>query len=72
MTQEEEKQAQAERIDKQLREKRMRVLHLANMIIMRPESRNPYVLETIALEIRSLAYQQRALERVKEGAVIAE
>ena len=71
MTQE-EKQAQDERIDKQIREKRMRILHLANMIIMRQESRSPYVLESIALELRSLAYQQRALERVKEGAVIAD
>ena len=71
MSQEEEQQ-QAERIDKELREKRFRALHLANMIIMRQEARNPYVLDGIALELRSLAFQMRALERVKEGKVITE
>ena len=73
MKQEEQKnETQEERIEHELREKRFRVLHLANMIVMRTESRNPYVLDGIALELRSLAFQMRALERVKEGKVITE
>ena len=43
----------------------LRVLQIANTIIMKPEGRDPYTVETLAIELRHLAYQTRSLKNGK-------
>ena len=82
---------------KKLSDIRLRVLQIANTIIMKPEdapqklcfggtprgrrpslrsksqegARDPYTVETLAIELRHLAYQTRFFQKAKEGAFLA-
>ena len=49
----------------------LRILQIANTIIMKPEGRAPYTVETLAIELRHLAYQTRFFQKAKEGAFLA-
>ena len=72
MTKEEQQAEMRKRLEQQLSEKRMRVFRLADMIAMRPENRKPEILEGIAIELRSLAYQIRFVEKAIDALDLAD
>ena len=71
MTQEEQQEELQKKLDKKISDARLRSMHLANTIIMKPEGRDPYVLDAIAQELRHLAFQMRFYEKAKTGAFLA-
>ena len=71
MTDEEKQEELEKRLDKKISDARLRVLRIANTIIMKPEGRDPYVLDTLAVELRHLAFQMRFYEKAKTGAFLA-
>ena len=97
MTEEERQDEIQKKLDKKLSDIRLRVLQIANTIIMKPEMRRrssaseghpeaagraceasrkrarraPYTVETLAIELRHLAYQTRFFQKAKEGAFLA-
>ena len=72
MTKEEQQQETRKRLEQKKSEQRLRVFRLANAIIMRPEGRDPYTLDAIALELRSLAFQLRATDKALEALALTE
>ena len=66
MTEEERQDEIQKKLDKKLSDIRLRVLQIANTIIMKPEGRDPYTVETLAIELRHLAYQTRFFQKAKE------